>query len=83
MEIRMSKQSAPLQGVDSVLPTVLERLRSQPKAWVEQLQKHPEAFVDLEAEVHRTFRAMADEVVAGVLAEATRPASFAEAAKKK
>jgi len=37
----------------------------------------------LEKEIHGAFAQMADQVVAGLLAEATAEADFAEAAKKK
>ena len=40
-------------------------------------------FADLEADIHRTFQNLADQVVAGVLAQATATDDFAQDAKKK
>jgi len=48
-----------------------------------QLQAQPGSFTDLEKRVHQTFQQMADQLVAGLLAQATAPAEFADAAKKK
>jgi hypothetical protein len=47
------------------------------------LQQDPGKFADLEKEIHRAFTQMADQVVAGLLAEATVDSDFADAAKKK
>jgi hypothetical protein len=47
------------------------------------LQARPGSFTDLERDVHRAFQQMADQVIAGLLAEATARAEFADAAKKK
>jgi hypothetical protein len=84
MEIRMeSKKGRVVEGVDQVRALIHERLQEQPQEWLQTLQEKPEGFADLEQRVHRAFQQMADQMVAGLLAQATRPAAFAEAAKKK
>jgi hypothetical protein len=84
MEIRMeSKKGAVVEGVDQVRAEIHERLQQQPQKWLQTLQEKPEDFADLEQLVHRAFQQMADQMVAGLLAQATRRAEFAEAAKKK
>jgi hypothetical protein len=84
MEIRMdSKQAAVVKGIAPVLAEIQQRLRSHPSEWLKTLQENPAAFANLEREVHRVFEQMADRVVAGLLAQATEPAAFADAAKKK
>ncbi len=84
MEIRMeSKKGIVVKGVDQVRALIHERLQQQPQEWLQTLQEKPGDFVDLEQMVHRAFQQMADQMVAGLLAQATRPAEFAEAAKKK
>ena len=84
MEIRLeSKKASPLGGIEPVLTAIEQRLHSEPEAWLKQLQSRPGSFTELERAVHRAFQQMADQVVAGLLAEATAPLEFAEAAKKK
>jgi hypothetical protein len=47
------------------------------------LRDHPAKFADLEARIHQTFQGLADQVVAGVLAQVTAADDFAQDAKKK
>lgn len=84
MEIRMeSHQGAKVGGINAVLADIQQRLRAQPPAWLKALQKNPGNLANVEQEIHRAFAHMADRVVAGLLAQATGDAAFAEAAKKK
>jgi hypothetical protein len=84
MEVRLEKkQATPLSGIEPVLTAIQGRLHKEPQAWLRQLQAHPGSFADLEKSVHQTFQQMADQVVAGLLAQATAPAAFADDAKKK
>jgi hypothetical protein len=84
MEIRLeSKKASPLVGIEPVLSEIEQRLHSEPEAWLKQLQSRPGSFLELEKVVHRAFQQMADQVVAGLLAEATAPAAFTDAAEKK
>ena len=84
MEIRMDSQKGNVvNGMDPVLSEIQQRLKARPAEWLKALQQKPECFGDLEKEIHRTFSQMADGVVAGLLAQATADAAFAETAKKK
>jgi hypothetical protein len=84
MEVRMeSKKGSVVAGIDPVLTQIQKRLRSHPKEWLVALQQNPGKFADVEKEVHRAFAQMADQVVAGLLAEATADSDFAQTAKKK
>lgn len=84
MEVRVeSKKAAPLPGIEPVLTAIEQRLQREPQAWLKELQAHPGSFVDLEKNVHRVFQQLADQMVAGLLAQATAAAEFADAAKKK
>ena len=84
MEIRMeSKTATVVTGIDPVLNQIQERLRARPKVWLVALQKEPGKFADVEKEIHRAFTQMADQVVAGLLAEATVDSDFAKSAQKK
>ena len=84
MEVRLQgKKEAPLKGIDPVLAEINKRLQSHPQEWLRSLQKNPAGFGDLEKKVHHTFQQMADQVVAGLLAQATKGDEFVDNAKKK
>jgi hypothetical protein len=84
MEVRVQdKQEAPLKGIDPVLAEITKRLRSHPQEWLHSLQENPAGFADLEKKVHHAFAQMADQLVAGLLAQATKGDDFVDNAKKK
>ena len=84
MEVRVQgKKEAPLQGMDPVLAEISKRLQNHPQEWLCSLQKNPAGFADLEKKVHHAFQQMAEQLVAGLLAQATKGADFADNAKKK
>jgi predicted ArsR family transcriptional regulator len=84
MEVRVQGKCGPMvKNVDEVLRQVQQQLQEQQGKWVAQLRDQPAQFADLEAQIHQTFQALADQVVAGLLAQATAEADFAEDAKKK
>ena len=84
MEVRVEGKCGPLvRNVDEVLREVQQQLRDQQAEWVAQLRDQPAKFANLEAAIHRTFQELADQVVAGVLAQATAADDFAQDAKKK
>ena len=73
MEVRIEGKCGPLvKNVDDVLRQVQQQLRDEPAK-----------FADLEARIHQTFQSLADQVVAGVLAQVTAADDFAPDAKKK
>lgn len=84
MEVRMgSNTGTVVQGIDPVVKEIQQRLQSHPLEWLQTLQDSPASFPEVERTVHRAFQQMADQVVAGLLAQATQGAEFSEAAKKK
>jgi predicted ArsR family transcriptional regulator len=84
MEVRIEGKCGPVvKNVDEVLRQVQQQLQDQQEQWVAQLRDHPAKFADLEARIHQTFQSLADQVVAGVLAQATAADDFAQDAKKK
>ena len=72
-----------VRNVDEVLRQVQQQLQEQQGQWVAQLRDQPAKFADLEMQIHQTFQTLADQVVAGVLAQATATVAFAQDAKKK
>ena len=84
MEVRMdNKKGSALNGIDPVLSEIQKRLQSHPQKWLQTLQENPSSFTNLEKTVHHAFQQMADQLVAGLLAQATQADDFAETAKKK
>ena len=84
MEVRVqSKKGTALKGIDPVLAEIHKRLQSHPQEWLHSLQKNPAGFADLEKKVHHAFQQMADQLVAGLLAQATQGKDFANDAQKK
>jgi hypothetical protein len=70
-------------SVDAVLRQVQHQLYEQQEQWLAQLRDNPAGLVDLETRIHQTFQHLADQVVAGVLAQVTATDDFARDAKKK
>jgi predicted ArsR family transcriptional regulator len=84
MEVRVEGRTGPVvKSVDEVLQQVQEQLQAQRGQWLAQLRAEPGKFADLEARIHQTFQGLADQVVAGVLAQVTAADNFAQDAKKK
>jgi predicted ArsR family transcriptional regulator len=84
MEVRVEGRAGPVvKNVDDVLRQVQEQLQAQRGQWLAQLRAEPGKFADLEARIHQTFQSLADQVVAGVLAQVTAADDFAQDAKKK
>jgi hypothetical protein len=78
-----SKKGTVLSGIEPVLAEIQRRLQSDPQDWLKSLKQNPTDFADVEKKIHQAFTQMADRVVAGLLAQATAPAEFADTAKKK
>ena len=84
MEVRVQGKSGPVvKQVGDVLRQMQQELQDQQGRWVTQLRDHPAKFADLEVHIHQTFQHLADQVVAGVLAQVTAADDFARDAKKK
>ena len=84
MEVRVQGKCGPVvKNVGEALRQVQQQLQDQQGQWVAQLRDQPAKFADLEAQIHRTFQDLADQVVAGVLAQVTAAGDFALDEKKK
>lgn len=84
MDIRLgSQQGAAVNGIEPVLNEIHKRLQRNPPEWLQSLKADPGSFVNLEKTVHDAFQQMADQLVAGLLAQATQGDDFAHSAKKK
>ena len=84
MEVRVQGRCGPVvTNVDEVLRQVQQQLQDQQRQWVAQLRDQPAKFADLETHIHQTFQSLADQVVAGVLAQVTAADDFAKDEKKR
>ena len=72
-----------VKNVEQVLRQVHQQLQEQQAQWVAQLRDQPAKFADLEMHIHQTFQHLADQVVAGVLAQVTAADDFGQDAQKK
>jgi hypothetical protein len=66
----------------SILTEVQKKLSGMRQGWSEQLQEDPSRFGEVEVEVHHAFQQLADQVVAGLLAEAGQAPALETASKK-
>lgn len=83
MEVRVQgKDGTVVKNVAEMLQQVQEQLQQQQAQWLEQLREHPGNFADLEVAVHQSFQRLADQTVAGLLAQVTAQEDFAQAQKK-
>jgi hypothetical protein len=67
----------------SKLPAAVEKqLNALKDSWSQRLNENPSLFGKIELEVHQQFQQLADQVVAGLLAEAGQQPSLDDACKK-
>lgn len=84
MDVRTdSKTGPPIPAWPQLLAQITATLRDQQPAWVEQLRQQPERLDTLEVQVHQAFQQLADQVVAGLLAQAGSHSAPLTAAQKK
>ncbi len=84
MEVRVQqKDGVVVKNVSEALQQMRQQLQEQQGQWLQELRDNPSAFADLEVRIHQTFQGLADQVVAGVVAQVTSPADFVQGAKKK
>ena len=84
MEVRTQSKSGPVVSLlPEVVAQVSRELDSRQREWLKQLRDNPGGFAHLEQRVHETFQQLADQVVSGLLAEASARSPALEDLKKK
>lgn len=84
MKVRTDSQSGPaVPSCAESLQQIQAQLGTQQSAWLEQLKSQPQQFAQLEVQIHHVFGHLADQLVAALLAEASRSSAALDAAKKK
>jgi hypothetical protein len=70
MEVRLQAASGtPVAPVPTILAGIAQKLQHEQLAWRQRLHANPRQFADVEVAVHHTFQQLADELVAGLLAD--------------
>jgi len=83
MDVRIEGKHGPVvSSVGQALSAISKELQQRPTQWLRALKRDPARLGELEQEVHDTFRGLADQVVAGLLVEASRDSAALEAGKK-
>jgi len=84
MDVRTGSKTGPqVPPLPTVLLVIAQQLHTQQPVWLQQLTEHPEHFADLEVQVHQTFQQLADQVIAGLLAQSSQQSPRLEDLKKK
>lgn len=81
MEVRMQPHN-PVTTLAEQVAAVRQRIAEQQKQWQERLQRDPSRFGEVEVAVHHAFQQMADQVVAGLLADVGQQPELENASKK-
>lgn len=84
MEVRTQSKTGPQVGsLSEIVSHVSQQVRDHQGEWLAQLVQDPGCLGELELRVHETFRHLADQVVAGLLARASGQSPALEQEKKK
>lgn len=84
MEVRtQSRTGAVVAKLPQIVAGISQQVDQQQQAWLQQLKADPARLAQVEQDVHQAFRQLADQLVAGLLAEASGQSPALEAAKKK
>ena len=84
MELRTQSRTGPVVAkLPQIVAGISQQVSQQQQTWLEQLKADPARLARLELEVHQAFRQLADQLVAGLLAEASEQSPTLETAKKK
>ena len=82
MDVRLKAQHGPVAKLSEQVSGVTERLAREQEVWRQRLSRDPSRFRDVETAVHHAFQQMADQVVAGLLADVGQQSELENAAKK-
>jgi hypothetical protein len=82
MDVRIGSKSASPVRLNDVAEGIAPQVRRLQDEWLAKLAEHPERFGQLEQEIHNAFAGLADQLVAGLLAEADKAAAMRAAQKK-
>lgn len=82
MEVRLRSKDGTVASLPAQVTAVTERLKEEQQVWRERLRREPSRFGEVEVAVHHAFQEMADQVVAGLLADVGQETVLKNAGKK-
>ncbi len=83
MEVRLNEEHGPpVAPLAEILGELTETLQQEQALWQQRLRDDPRQFADVEVAVHHTFQQMADQVLAGLLAELGQSGALEAPCKK-
>ena len=82
MEVRLRGKDGEVASLPAQMAAVSERLKKEQQGWRDRLRREPSRFGEVEVAVHHAFQEMADQVVAGLLADAGQQPALENARKK-
>lgn len=77
-----AEAKSPVAPLATILADVDKQLRGLRAIWSQRLVENPASFGTVEVEVHQTMQQVADQIVAGLLAQVGQQASLDDACKK-
>jgi hypothetical protein len=82
MEVRVQSKDGKVTSLPAQVHAVTERLKEEQQIWRQRLRREPSRFGEVEVAVHHAFQEMADQVVAGLLADVGQQTVLEDASKK-
>jgi hypothetical protein len=83
MDVRLQAKDGPVASLPEQIAQIKARLDKDQITWRDQLRQNPSLFGDIEITVHHAFQQLADQVVAGLLADVGQPSTKLEDDAKK
>jgi hypothetical protein len=74
--------TVPVPSLAAILADVDKQLKDRKDVWAQRLDENPASFGTVEVDVHQTMQQVADQIVAGLLAQLGLRASLEDACKK-
>lgn len=83
MQIHIGSKDGPTPSVSGAVEQVSSEIQAKRDEWLDTLVRDPGRLAEVEQEIHLTFGHLADQVVAGVLAEASERPEMQSHQKKR
>lgn len=84
MDVHTGSKDGPRAApITEIIHGIGQQLRQQQRLWTEQLSQDPSRFGEVEVKVHHAFQSLADQLMAGLLAQVGQHPQLADDAKKK
>lgn len=82
MDVRLQSKKGPMASLPEQIEHVKSQLDKDQLTWRDRLRQNPSRFGEVEKAVHQSFQHLADQVVAGLLADVGHQSQLEDDAKK-